>query len=108
MLDARKRLCGADKDAEMDNKKRSGKEYEILAYIKRYMTATGFTPSYREIGAVMGLKSTSSVHSYMMRLVKEGLIEFKKDSDKFKPVGAEWKFDAETSNTDSTNNEEEP
>lgn len=93
MLDARKRLYGADKDAEMNDKKKNIKEYEILAYIKRYMTATGFTPSYREIGAVMGLKSTSSVQHYMKRLLEDGLIEFKKDSMRYKPVGAEWKFD---------------
>lgn len=68
-------------------------EKEILAYIKRYMKATGFTPTYREIAAVMGLKSVSSVSNYMMKLEDAGLIEFSEGRKQYKPVGAEWRFD---------------
>lgn len=47
----------------------------ILNYIIEYMTEYGYSPSVREIGEAVGLKSTSSVHTHLTRMFKEGTIE---------------------------------
>lgn len=57
---------------------------EILRYIKRYLLATGFTPTYREIGEVMCLDSLSSVYHHMSSLEEKGLIEFHKSRKQYR------------------------
>ena len=46
----------------------------ILDYIKKSILEKGFPPSVREIGEAVGLKSTSSVHSHLEALEKNGYI----------------------------------
>ncbi len=46
----------------------------ILEYIKEQQSSKGYPPSVREIGASVGLKSTSSVHSHLNKLEKLGYI----------------------------------
>jgi repressor LexA len=46
----------------------------ILAYIKKEVQERGYPPSVREICEAVGLKSTSTVHSHLVRLEKRGLI----------------------------------
>jgi repressor LexA len=46
----------------------------MLDYIKAHMRQRGFPPSIREIGQAIGLKSSSSVHGYLVRLETKGLI----------------------------------
>ena len=48
---------------------------KILSEIKRYIQVHGYSPSFREIGEAVGLKSTSSVESHIKKMLKSGVIE---------------------------------
>ncbi len=50
------------------------KQEEILEYIKNVLLERGFPPTVREIGQAVKLKSTSSVHSHLESLEKNGYI----------------------------------
>lgn len=50
------------------------KENRIYEFICDYMKEKGFSPTVREIGEAIGLKSTSSVHIYLKRLEERGYI----------------------------------
>ncbi len=52
----------------------SKKQKEILDYIKEEIMNRGFPPSVREICKAVNLKSTSSVHSHLATLEKNGYI----------------------------------
>ena len=58
----------------MSNGKISAKQQEILEYIKSQLLAKGYPPSVREICEAVHLKSTSSVHSHLETLEKNGYI----------------------------------
>lgn len=46
----------------------------ILDFLRDYTAAHGFPPSVREIGDHLGIASTSSVHSRLRDLERDGLI----------------------------------
>lgn len=52
----------------------SDKQLEILEYIKQEILSKGYPPSVREICEAVKLKSTSSVHSHLETLEKNGYI----------------------------------
>ncbi len=52
----------------------SSKQQEILDYIKEEILKRGYPPSVREICEAVHLKSTSSVHSHLETLEKNGYI----------------------------------
>lgn len=52
----------------------SKKQLEILEYIKSQILERGFPPAVREICEAVNLKSTSSVHSHLDTLEKNGYI----------------------------------
>ena len=52
----------------------SPKQQQILDYIKEQTLQRGFPPSVRDICSAVGLKSTSSVHSHLETLEKNGYI----------------------------------
>lgn len=52
----------------------SKKQQEILEYIKNEIINRGFPPAVREICEAVNLKSTSSVHSHLETLEKNGYI----------------------------------
>ena len=52
----------------------SSKQKEILEYIKSQILERGFPPSVRDICEAVHLKSTSSVHSHLETLEKNGYI----------------------------------
>lgn len=58
----------------MANGKISVKQQEILEYIKAQLLAKGYPPSVREICEAVKLRSTSSVHSHLETLEKNGYI----------------------------------
>ena len=58
----------------MANGKISSKQQEILSYIKDEILSRGYPPSVREICDAVHLKSTSSVHSHLETLEKNGFI----------------------------------
>ena len=58
----------------MAQRKISAKQQEILEYIKETILKKGYPPSVREICEAVSLKSTSSVHSHLETLEKNGYI----------------------------------
>ena len=64
----------------MSQGKISKKQEEILEYIKAQILERGFPPAVREICEAVDLKSTSSVHSHLETLEKNGYI--RRDSTK--------------------------
>ena len=58
----------------MSKGKISKKQEEILEYIKAQILQRGFPPAVREICDAVNLKSTSSVHSHLETLEKNGYI----------------------------------
>ena len=58
----------------MSQGKITKKQEEIVSYIKDQILCRGFPPSVREICEAVHLKSTSSVHSHLETLEKNGYI----------------------------------
>ena len=58
----------------MGNGRISAKHSEILEYIKEQILTKGYPPAVREICNAVNLKSTSSVHSHLETLEKNGYI----------------------------------
>lgn len=58
----------------MAHEKISQKQLEILEYIKAEILRVGYPPAVREICDAVHLKSTSSVHSHLETLEKNGYI----------------------------------
>lgn len=58
----------------MPNGKISDKQREILEYIKEEILKRGYPPAVREICEAVDLRSTSSVHSHLETLEKNGYI----------------------------------
>ena len=58
----------------MGNGRISAKQQEILDFIKSQILDRGFPPAVREICEAVKLKSTSSVHSHLETLEKNGYI----------------------------------
>lgn len=53
----------------------SWRQKKVLDFIEAYTHKHGFPPSIREIGADVGLSSSSTVHSHLKALVKKGFLE---------------------------------
>lgn len=47
----------------------------ILTYITEYIRLHGYSPSVREIGEGVGLKSSSSVQRHLQRMLESGELE---------------------------------
>jgi repressor LexA len=58
----------------MKKKALTGKQLEVLSFIKNELYKRGYPPSVREICEAVGLKSTSTVHGHLERLEKKGYI----------------------------------
>jgi len=58
----------------MAHGKITAKQQEILEYIKEQILLRGYPPAVREICEAVNLKSTSSVHSHLETLEKNGYI----------------------------------
>ena len=69
----------------MEYGKISKKQQEILDYIKAEIINRGYPPTVRDICNAVNLKSTSSVHSHLATLEREGYII----RDKTKPRAIE-------------------
>lgn len=55
-------------------KQLSPRQQAIIDFIKSEVRAKGYPPSVREIGAAVGLASSSTVHGHLERLEKRGYI----------------------------------
>ena len=49
---------------------------EILKVIEEYIKNNGFSPTVRELGAAVGLKSTATIHKHLDRLKEENKIDW--------------------------------
>ena len=58
----------------------SDKQREILEYIKKEILNKGYPPTVRDICEAVHLKSTSSVHSHLETLEKNGYIRQERSS----------------------------
>lgn len=58
----------------MMNKKPSDKQQQILDFVNSQVEEKGYPPSVREICSAVGFKSTSTVHGYLEKLEKSGMI----------------------------------
>ena len=58
-----------------DSAKATDKQQRVLDYVRQQIKEEGYAPSVREICKALDLKSTSTVHGYLARLKKKGLIE---------------------------------
>ena len=70
----------------------SDKQKQILAFIREYTAEQGYPPSVREIGAAVGLRSPSTVHSHLKRLQELGYLE--KDEHKTRAITLAGRSDA--------------
>lgn len=48
---------------------------EILEFIKKYIREHGYPPTVREIGEGVDLQSSSSVHSHLLKMFNDGMLE---------------------------------
>lgn len=53
----------------------SNKAEMILDYVNRFVHENGYSPSVREIGAAVGLRSTASVSYHLQQLQEKGLLQ---------------------------------
>lgn len=62
----------------MKKKKNASRKIEtkILKFIRQYKEKNGYAPSYREIGAAVGLRSSASISWHLNRMKEEGLLSF--------------------------------
>jgi SOS-response transcriptional repressor LexA len=49
---------------------------KIVTSIKEYSEKHGFSPTVRELGDMVGLKSSSTVHRHLLSLKEEGKISW--------------------------------
>ena len=56
------------------------RQKEIFLAITRYIEKEGISPTVREIGDIIGLSSSSTVHRHIKILEDEGYIKMKKDT----------------------------
>jgi len=62
------------REAMIMSEKTRDKKQEILNFLNKHVQENGYPPSVREICKAVGFKSTSTVHSYLSKLEKDGLI----------------------------------
>src|SRR3984957_12180510 len=68
----------------------SGKRREILDFIAAQIRERGYPPSVREIGEAVGLTSSSTVHTHLTTLQRQGYLR----RDPTKPRAIEVRYDA--------------
>ena len=68
----------------------TGKCKEILDFIAAQLRERGYPPSVREIGEAVGLTSSSTVHTHLTTLQKQGFLR----RDPTKPRAIEVRYDA--------------
>jgi len=68
----------------------TGKRREILDFIAAHHAERGYPPSVREIGEAVGLTSSSTVHTHLTTLQRQGYLR----RDPTKPRAIEVRYDA--------------
>jgi repressor LexA len=78
-------MTGAATETEL-----TGKRREILDFIASQIRERGYPPSVREIGEAVGLTSSSTVHTHLTTLQRQGFLR----RDPTKPRAIEVRYDA--------------
>lgn len=52
------------------------KKMQLLSCIDDYTRENGYPPTIRELCALLGYRSTSSVHAYIRQLQEDGLLSY--------------------------------
>lgn len=66
------------------------RQEDVLYFVQSFVSDNGFSPTYEEIRAAVGLSSRSHVHYYLHALERGGLIERRARSPRgLRPVGPE-------------------
>lgn len=86
---------GTDGDLP-SNRDLTGKRREILEFIARQIQERGYPPTVREIGEAVGLTSSSTVHTHLTTLQRQGYLR----RDPTKPRAIEVRYHA-TSGADA-------
>lgn len=59
---------------------------EVFAFITEYVVRNGYSPTFREVGDAVGIRSASTISRYIHRLVNEGRISI--DQSKPRTISA--------------------
>ncbi|WAH35031.1 LexA family protein [Alicyclobacillus dauci] len=54
----------------------SERQLDVLNCIKEHVQANGYPPTTREIGEILNMKSTSTVHQHLGRLRDKGYVDW--------------------------------
>ncbi len=81
---------GQRKEDALADTELTGKRREILDFIAAQIRERGYPPSVREIGEAVGLTSSSTVHTHLTTLQKQGFLR----RDPTKPRAIEVRYDA--------------
>lgn len=54
----------------------SKRQIEIYEYIKKFLEENRYSPSVREIGKAVGLRSSATVHRHLDKMKEKGYINF--------------------------------
>lgn len=52
------------------------RDQKVLRAMRKFIERKGYPPTVREIARLLGLKSTSGVHTSLVRLREEGLVKW--------------------------------
>ncbi|HWE56167.1 MAG TPA: transcriptional repressor LexA [Acidimicrobiales bacterium] len=74
----------------MPDNELTGKRREILEFIASHQRDRGYPPSVREIGEAVGLTSSSTVHTHLTTLQRQGYLR----RDPTKPRAIEVRYDS--------------
>jgi repressor LexA len=83
-------LCGRGRGDALADTELTGKRREILDFIAAHQRERGYPPSVREIGEAVGLTSSSTVHTHLTTLQRQGYLR----RDPTKPRAIEVRYDA--------------
>lgn len=68
--------CGQPLSAERRPAARTPAQQRVLAAVRELTARRGFSPTVREIGATVGLSSSSTVHTHLAALRAQGLVQW--------------------------------
>lgn len=60
----------------MENRKITAKQIKVLENILMFINENGFSPTVRELCAMLGYSSTSTAHHYLQQLQDAGIISY--------------------------------
>lgn len=54
----------------------NNRQQRIYDYIESYIEINKYSPSFREVADGVGLKSSSTIHTHLKQMKKDGYIDF--------------------------------